>query len=146
MPTPARQDINISISKMTPIFTLTLLLEAVSIIHSDDELSSCGPTIFVTSCHQPSSITIIMFANLVTAQLPLLNECFNRKLLPLPPSRLSLKFVIFLLLAGDVSLNPDPSGSNDRIKIATMHVRSIKQKTPPFSKCVTSKNLDIMWQ
>ena len=49
-----------------------------------------------------------------------------------------------LLLAGDVSLNPDPSGSNDRIKIATINVRSIKPKTFPFSEYVTSTNLDIV--
>ena len=37
-----------------------------------------------------------------------------------------------------------PSGSNERIKIAAMNVRSIKPKTAPFSKYVTSKNLDIV--
>ena len=47
-------------------------------------------------------------------------------------------------LAGDVSLNPGPSGSNERIKIATMNVRSIKSKTVPFSEYVISKNLDIV--
>ena len=51
---------------------------------------------------------------------------------------------ILLLLAGDVSLNPGPSGSNGRIKIATMNVRSIKPETAPFSGYVTSKNLDIV--
>ena len=51
---------------------------------------------------------------------------------------------ILLLLAGDVSLNPGPSGSNERIKIATMNVRSIKPKSAPFSEYVTSKNLDIV--
>ena len=54
------------------------------------------------------------------------------------------KVAILLLLAGDVSLNPGHSGSNERIKIATMNVRSIKPKTVPFSEYVTSKNLDIM--
>ena len=85
-----------------------------------------------------------MFSNLVEAKLPLLNVCFNRKLLPLPPSRPSFKLAILLLLAGDVSLNPGPSGQNERIKIATMNVRSIKPKTAPFSEYVTSKNLDIV--
>ena len=47
-------------------------------------------------------------------------------------------------LAGDVSLNPGPSGSNERIKIATMNVRSIKSKTVCFSEYVISKNLDIV--
>ena len=80
-----------------------------------------------------------MFSNLVKAKLPLLNVCFNRKLLPLPPSRPSFKLAILLLLAGDVSLNPGSFGSNERIKIAT-----IKPKTAPFSEYVTSKNLDIV--
>ena len=80
-----------------------------------------------------------MFSNLVKAKLSLLNVCFYRKLLPLPPSRPSFKWAILLLLAGDVSLNPGPSGSNERIKIATM-----KPKTAPFSEFVTSKNLDIV--
>ena len=71
---------------------------------------------------------------IVTNQ-PLLNVCFNRKLdlLPLPPSRPSFKLAILLLLAGDVSLNPGPPGSNERIKIAAMNVRSIKPKTAPFN-------------
>ena len=72
-----------------------------------------------------------MFSNLDKAKLPLLNVCFNRKLLPLPPSRSYFKLAILLLLAGDVSLNPGPSGSNERIKIAKMNVRSIKTKTAP---------------
>ena len=42
------------------------------------------------------------------------------------------------------SLNPGPSGSNERINIATMNVRSIKPKTAPFTEYVTSKNLDIV--
>ena len=107
-------------------------------------MASCGPTIFEANCHQPSSLTNIMFSNLVKAKLPLLNVCFNRKLLPLPPSRPSFKLAILLILAGDVSLNPGPSGPNERIKIATMNVRSIKLKTAPFSEYVTSKNLDIV--
>ena len=36
------------------------------------------------------------------------------------------------------------SDSNERIKIATMNVRSIKPKTAPFSEYLTSKNLDIV--
>ena len=60
---------------MTPFFIFTLFKTAVSFIHKDDELASCGPTIFETNCHQPSSLTNIMFSNLVKAKLPLLNVC-----------------------------------------------------------------------
>ena len=45
------------------------------------------------------------------------------------------------LLAGDVSLNPGPSGSNDRIKMAKINVRSIKPKTFP----VTSMAVTETW-
>ena len=39
-----------------------------------------------------------------------------------------------LLLAGDVSLNPGPSGSNDKIKIAAMNVQIYEaEKSPPPS-------------
>ena len=79
---------------------------------------------------------MVMLTNLVKAKLPLLNVCFNRKLLPLPPSRPDFKLAILLLLAGDVSLNPGPSGPYERIKITTMNVRSIKPKTAPFSEYV----------
>ena len=85
-----------------------------------------------------------MFSNLVTAKLLLLNVWFNRKFLPLPPSRPFFKLAILLPLAGDVSLNPGPSGSNERIKIAAMDVRSTKPRTVPFSEYVTLKNLDIV--
>ena len=85
-----------------------------------------------------------MFSNLVKAKLPLLSVCFNRKLLSLPPSRPNFNLAILLLLAGNVSLNPGPSGSNERIKIAAMNFRSIKPKTAPFSEYVTSKTLDIV--
>ena len=37
-----------------------------------------------------------------------------------------------------MSLSPGPPGSNERIKIATMNVRSIKPETAPFSEYVTS--------
>ena len=47
-------------------------------------------------------------------------------------------------MAGNVNLNPGPSSSNDRIKIAAMNVRSIKQKTVPFSEYATSKNMYIV--
>ena len=126
---------------MSPFFIFTLF---ITFIHKDDELASCGPTIFEKNCHQPLSLTNIMFSNLVKAKLPLFNVCFNRKLLPLPPSRPSFKLAILLLLAGDVSLNPGHSGSNKRIKIATMNAGYIKPKTAPFSEYVTSKNLDIV--
>ena len=129
---------------MSRFFIFNLVIAAVSIIHRDDEMSSCGPTIFVTNCHQPSPLTKIMLTNLVKAKWPLLNVCLIRKLFPQPPSRPSFKLAISRVLAGDVSLNPVPSCSNDRIKIETMNARSIKPKTFPFSEYVTSKNLDIV--
>ena len=121
---------------MSPFFIFTLFITAVSSIHKDDQVASCGPTIFETNCHQPPSLTNTMVSNLVKAKLPVLNVCFNRKLLPLPLSLTSTGM--------RCQLNPGPSGPNERIKIATMNVRSIKPKTAPFSEYVTSKTLDIV--
>ena len=75
-------------------------------------------------------------SNLVTAKLLLLNVCFNRNLLLLPPSRSYFKLAILSLLADDVSLNPGPNRNCNNESL------SIKPKTVPFSEYVTSKNLD----
>ena len=48
-----------------------------------------------------------------------------------------------ILLAGDVSLNPGPSGS-DFIRIATLNVRSLTSKCASFSNLVSSKKLDVV--
>ena len=50
---------------------------------------------------------------------------------------------LLLLLSGDVSLNPGPTVSN-RIRMATVNVRSIRQKSASFSDLVTTKSLDVV--
>ena len=82
-------------------------------------------------------LTNIMFSNLVKAKLPL--KCMFQSEITS-----TITFSTLLSLAGDVSLNPGPSGPNEIIKIATMNVRSIKPKTAPFSEYVTYTNLDIV--
>ena len=101
------------------MYTIFTLLTAVSIIRRDDELSSCGPIIFVTNC-QPSSITNTMFSNLVTA------KCI-------------FQLQHLGLLAGNVSLNPGPFGSNDIIKWQQLMQDPSNRKQSP-----SSKNLDIV--
>ena len=48
-----------------------------------------------------------------------------------------------ILLAGDVSLNPGPSGS-DFMRMATLNVRSLTSKCACFSDLVSSKMLDVV--
>ena len=50
---------------------------------------------------------------------------------------------LLLLLSGDVSLNPDPTISS-RIRMATVNVRSIRQKSASVSDLVTTKSLDVV--
>ena len=129
---------------MSPFFIFILLIAAVSIIHRDEKVSFCGSIIFVTNCHQPSQLTNIMFSNLFKAKWPFSNVYLIGNYSHYHLLDPFFKLAILLLLTGDVSLNPGPSCSNDRLKIATMNVRSIKPKTAPFSEYVTSKNLGIV--
>ena len=73
------------------------------------------------------------------------NICYNRKLLPISKSQPSLKLAILLLLAGDVSLNPGPSTcSTDRVRLATLNARSMKNKAASLADMVSSKKIDIL--
>ena len=49
---------------------------------------------------------------------------------------------IFLILSGDISLNPGPSARN--IKACHLNVRSLRNKTSAFSDFVLSNDLDIV--
>ena len=60
-----------------------------------------------------------------------------------PKSQPSLKLAILLLLAGDVSLNPGPSTcSTDRVGLATLNARSMKNKAASLADMVSSKKID----
>ena len=74
--------------------------------------------------------------------IKILHICFDRNLLPIPRSRPTLKLSILLLLAGDVSLNPGPVGSN--IKLATLNARSVRNKSAPLADLVKSRECDIL--
>ena len=74
--------------------------------------------------------------------LPALNVCCNRKLLPLPRSKLGFRPSLLLLLAGDVAVNPGPVTRN--LRIGTINTRSMRDKAPALSDLVVSKTLDIL--
>ena len=69
--------------------------------------------------------------------------CTNRILRFLPNSKLNFCTATFIQLAGDVSLNPGPSGS-DFIRMAILNVRFLTSKCASLSDLVLSKKLDVM--
>ena len=78
-----------------------------------------------------------------TLKLPCLYMCTNRRLRFLPISKLNFCTATLILLAGDGSLNPGPSGS-DFIRMATLNVRFLTSKCASFSDLVLSKKLDVV--
>ena len=90
----------------------------------------------------PHSQSDIIFSNFFQIMVPTLNICYNRKLLPIPKSQPSLKLAI--LLAGDVSLNPEPSTwSTGRVRLAASNARSMKNKAS-LVHMVSSRKIDIL--
>ena len=76
-------------------------------------------------------------------KLPCLYMCTNKKLRHFPNSKLNFCTAALILLSGDVSLNPGPSGLS-HIRMATLNVRSLNSKCASFSDLVISKKLDIV--
>ena len=68
--------------------------------------------------------------------------CFDRRLLPLPRSKPSIRLLLLLILAGDVSTNPGPGRPN--VKIATVNARSLKLKTAAITDLISSHSIDIL--
>ena len=79
----------------------------------------------------------------VLHNLPCLNICFNRKLLPIHRSTPTFKLALIILQAGDVSLNPGPDIRRN-IRLATTNVRPIQDKTASFSDLLISKTIYIL--
>ena len=93
----------------------------------------------------PLSQSDIIFSSFFQISVPTHNICYDRKLLPIPKSQPSLKLAILLLLAGDVSLNPGPSTCiTDRVRLATLNARSIKNKATSLADMVSSRKIDIL--
>ena len=93
----------------------------------------------------PLSQSDIIFSSFFQISVPTLNICYNRKSLPIPKSKPSLKLAILLLLAGDVSLNPGPSTcSTGRVRLVTLNARSMKNKAASLADMVSSKKINIL--
>ena len=91
----------------------------------------------------PLSQSDIIFSTFFQISVPTLNICYNRKLLPIPKSQPSLKLAILLLLAGDVSPTPGPSTcSTDRVRLATINARSMKNKAASLADILESFDLE----
>lgn len=73
--------------------------------------------------------------------LPALNICCNRKLLPLPRTKLNLSVGLLLLLAGDVSVNPGPTHN---LRVGSINARSMRAKAPVLTDLISTKSLDIL--
>ena len=56
--------------------------------------------------------------------------------------KLNLGLSLLLLLAGDVSLNPDPVAPN--LRLGTVNARSIEDKVPALSDLVASKGIYLL--
>ena len=51
---------------------------------------------------------------------------------------------VFLLLSGDVELNPGPTDSNPTLKFCSLNARSVVNKLTEFQAVVTTKVLDLI--
>ena len=131
---------------MDLLFLVSIFFLSNSAIFRNDDFCLCKST----GSMQNNLETVMQFGKLNPPSshsfldtLPALNLCFNRKLLPIPRSKPNLKLAITLLLCGDVSLNPGPSG-NRSLRLATVNVRSIREKTASVTDLIVTKKIDIL--
>ena len=134
---------NTSITVLTTIKYLTLKQNMHIFIYSD----MCNNIFFLSSsavnrntdfvlcgtkksCHPHLLIGV---SNPTLNKLPCLFVCTHQKLFSptIYRPRPNVFLPILLLLSGDVSLSPGPTNSN-RIRMATVNVRSIHQKSASF--------------
>ena len=128
---------------MAPKFFIVAFFFILSIAHRDESFTLCARCFSSAPVIRPepqSQICAFLSQNLNT--MPALYVCCHRRLLPLPPSRLTFASTFLLLLAGDVSVNPGPSSTS--LRMGTLNVRSIRDKGPAVSDLVTSKKIDIL--
>ena len=75
-------------------------------------------------------------------RIPCLYLCANRRMRLPPPVKLNLGLSLFLLLAGDVSLNPSPVAPN--LCLGTVNTRPMRDKAPALSDLAVSKGIDLL--
>ena len=124
---------------MSFLYLFLLFFMSSSAINRDTDFVLCGTK---KACHPHLLIGV---SNPTLNKLPCLFVCTHRKLLSptIYRPRPNIFLPLLLLLSGGVSLNPGPTISN-RIRMATVNVRSIRQKSASFSDLVATKSLDVI--
>ena len=74
--------------------------------------------------------------------VPSIFLCCNGNIRPPPRVRLDFEFSLLLLLAGDVSLNPDPNVHG--LHLGSVNACSTRDKAPPLSELVASKSIGLL--
>ena len=121
---------------MSFLYLFLLFFMSSSAINRDTDFVLCGTK---KACH---SLLLIGVFNPTLNKLPCLFVCTHQKLFSpiIYRPRPNVFLPLLLWLSGDVSLNPRPTNSN-HIRMATVDVRSIRQKFASFSDLVTTKSL-----
>ena len=124
---------------MSFLYLFLLFFMSSSAINRDIDFVLCGTK---KACHPHLLIGV---SNPTLNKLPCLFVRTHRKLFSstIYRPRPNVFLPLLLLLSGDVSLNLGPTISN-RIRMATVNVRSIRQKSASFSDLVTTKSLDVV--
>ena len=96
----------------------------------------------VLACYYSNTLNISRTLSPSLESIPSLFLCGNRKMRPPPQVQLDFDFSLLLLLTGDVSLNPGPSGHG--LRLGTVNACSTWDKVPVLSDLVTSKGIDLL--
>ena len=93
-------------------------------------------------CYHKDSFVISRALSPSLERIPSLFLCANKRMRLPSRVKLNLGLSLFLLLVGDVSLNPGPVASN--LLLGTVKARSMRDKAPALSDFVVSKGIDLL--
>ena len=128
---------------MRVLWLIAVFLSAVSLANRDSGHDLCRS--YSTPPLAPKPAVVIQSSLLPTLNtLPLPYICSNRKLLPIPPTKLNFTTAFLLLLAGDVAVNPGPTTQHHNLRVGSINARSMREKAPALFDLVQSKSLDIL--
>lgn len=140
---------------MSPFYLSCLFLLACSAVLRSN--NNVVVIFFGSSDHLECQIKSLVSPSLICFTLPLPYICFNRHLLPTPPSRPNFALSILLLLAGDIATNPGPissflppsgiiplSSNSNKVKVGLSNARSLNNKTAVLSDLIFHNNFDIL--
>ena len=128
---------------MSPLYLLLFFFLSSSFAIRDADFKLCSRR--KAACFEHSDRIDVSIPTL--NQLPCLTVCTDRKLSPIPRSNPTVLTSLLLLLSGDINLNPGPISVRapiNHVRMATINVRSISNKTASFCDIVESKKLDVV--